>query len=65
MTAGINVLIDFDILEDIVAKLPRRHCEGDLRSVLDDRRFAEATYRVALADGITDRMRYQELPPDL
>jgi hypothetical protein len=65
MTAGINVLLDIDMLEDILAELPRRLCEGDLRSVLDDRRFAEATYRVALADGIIDRIRYQELPPDL
>jgi hypothetical protein len=64
MTAGINVLLDFDMLEDILAELPRRLCEGDLRSVLDDRRFAEATYRVALADGIMDRIRYLDLPPE-
>ena len=65
MTAGINVLLDFDLLEDILAELPRRLREGEPRSALDDRRFAEATYRVALADGIMDRIRYQDLPPDL
>ena len=65
MTAGVNVLLDFDMLEEILAELPRRLYEGDLRSVLDDRRFAEATYRVALADGIMDRISYQDLPPDL
>jgi hypothetical protein len=64
MTARINVPLDFDMPEDIVAEL-RRLCERDLRSALDDRRFAEATYGVALADGVMDRIRYQELPPDL
>jgi hypothetical protein len=28
----------------------------------NDRRFAEAIYRVAVADGIMDRVAYQELP---
>jgi hypothetical protein len=32
--------------------------------VIDDRRFAEAIYRVALADGIMDRVAYQDLPDD-
>jgi hypothetical protein len=64
MTAGINVPLDSGMLEDIEAELPRRLFKGNLRSVLDDRRFAEATYRLALADGIMDRIRYQELPAD-
>jgi hypothetical protein len=57
MTAGVFVPLDLGIIEEIDGELP-----GRLRE--DDRRFAEAIYRIALADGITDRVSYQELPDD-
>jgi hypothetical protein len=31
---------------------------------IDDRRFTETIYRVALADGIMDRVNFQDLPED-
>jgi hypothetical protein len=64
MTAGVNVPFDLDIIEDIYAELPRRLGESKVTALVDDWRFAEAIYRVALANGIMDRISYQELPGD-
>jgi hypothetical protein len=57
MTTGVFVPLDLGMIEEIDAELP-----GRLRE--DDRRFAEAIYRIALADGIADRVIYQDLPDD-
>ena len=62
MTAGVNVPFDLDIIEDIYAELPRRLGESEVATLIDDWRFAEAIYRVALAGGIMDRIIYQDLP---
>jgi hypothetical protein len=64
MTAGVNVPFDLAIIEDIHARLPRRLGETKLTALIDDRRFAEVIYRVALAGGIMDRIAYQDLPDD-
>ena len=45
--------------------LPRRLGETRLTDLIDDRRFAETIYRVALADGIMDRVTYQDPPKTL
>jgi hypothetical protein len=42
--------------------LPRRLGEARLTDLIDDRRFAETIYRVALADGIMDCVTYQDPP---
>jgi hypothetical protein len=63
MTAGVNVPFDLDIMEDILTELPRRLGDSKLSALIDDRYFAEAIYRIALAGGIVDRIRYQD-PPD-
>jgi hypothetical protein len=64
MTAGVNVPFDIDTLQDILAELPRRLGDSPLDILTDNRYFAEAIYRVALASGIMDRVRYQDLPDD-
>jgi hypothetical protein len=64
MTAGVNVPFELGAIEDLYAELPRRLGESKLTALIDDRRFAETIYRVALADGIMDRVAYQELPDD-
>jgi hypothetical protein len=64
MTAGVNVPFDLDLIEDIYAELPRRLGESKVTALVDDWRFAEAIYRVALANGIMDRITYQDLPGD-
>lgn len=60
MTAGVNVPFDPEIVEDLVAELPRHLREKPLAAIIDDRRFAETIYRVALAGGIMERIKYQD-----
>ena len=65
MTAGVNVPFDLALIEDLYDALPRRLGEAKLTDLIDDRRFAETIYRVALADGIImDRITYQDPPED-
>jgi hypothetical protein len=64
MTAGVLAPLDLELVEDLSAELPRRVGELQLTELIDDRRFAETIYRVALVDGVTDRLAYQELPQD-
>jgi hypothetical protein len=65
MTAGVNVPFDLEIVDDLVAELPRHLREKPLAAILDDRRFAETIYRVALAHGIMERIKYQDPPDDI
>ena len=59
MTAGVLVPLDIELIEDAIADTPqlvrKRHEE-----VIDDRRFAEAIYRVALASGLMQQVAYQD-----
>lgn len=64
MTAGVNVPFDLEIVENLRAALPRRLGEGELADLIDDRRFAETIYRVALANGIMDRIAYRDVRRD-
>jgi hypothetical protein len=61
MTAGIYVPFDTDLLPDIVDELPRRLGDSPRASLADNRHFAEAVYRVALADGVMDRVTYLDV----
>ena len=63
MTAGVNVPFDLALIEDLYDALPRLG-ETRLTDLIDDRRFAETIYRLALADGIMDRVTYQDPPED-
>ena len=64
MTAGVNVPLDPGMIQDILVGLPRRLGDSPLTTLIDRRSFAEAIYRVALASGIMDRIKYQDLPDD-
>jgi hypothetical protein len=64
MTAGVQVPFDLGTIEDLCAELPNSLRDTDLTALVDDRRFAEVIYRVALSNGVMDRVRYQDLPDD-
>ena len=64
MTAGVQVPFDLGTLEHLNAELPNSLRDIDMTTLVDDRRFAEVIYRVALANGVMDRVRYQDLPDD-
>ena len=60
MTAGVGMPVDLDLLASAVESAPQllRRSRTD---AIDDRRFAEAVYRVAIADGIMERVSYLDL----
>jgi hypothetical protein len=62
MTAGVNVPFEIEMLEPICALLPQRMGNSKLSRIAEDRRFAEAVYKVGLADGVMDRLAYLDLP---
>ena len=64
MTAGTYVPFESDMLTDILDNLPRRLGHGPLETLVDNRHFAEAIYRITLADGIMDLVTYQDLSDD-
>jgi hypothetical protein len=64
MTADVQVPFDLGTLEHLNAELPNSLRDIDMTTLVDDRRFAEVIYRVALANGVMDRVRYQDLPDD-
>ncbi len=64
MTAGVNVPLDVTIMTQLIDELPR-HMQGQpLEVIVDDRRFAETIYRIALANGLMDRIEYRDLPAE-
>ena len=64
MTAGVSVPFDPDLIPDILAELPRHLGDDPVDTLTDNRHFAEAIYRVALANGIMDRLTYLDLSDD-
>ncbi|MFH0302023.1 hypothetical protein AAFX91_33515 [Bradyrhizobium sp. 31Argb] len=56
MTAGVNVPFEIEMLEPICMLLPQRTGNSRLSQIADHRHFAEAVYKVGLADGVMDRM---------
>src|SRR6266581_4005966 len=62
MTAGVNVPFEIEMLEPLCMLLPQRMSNSRLSRIAEDRRFAEAVYRLGLADGVMDRLTYLDLP---
>lgn len=62
MTAGVNIPFEIEMLEPVCTLLPQRMGNSKLSRIADDRRFAEAVYRVGLAAGVMDRLTYLDLP---
>ena len=59
MTAGVLVPLDLELIEDAIADTPQLLRKG-YEEVIDDRRFAEAIYRVALDSGLMRQVAYQD-----
>ena len=59
MTAGVLVPLDLELMEDAIADMPQLLRKG-YEEVIDDRRFAEAIYRIALASGLMEQVGYQD-----
>jgi hypothetical protein len=59
MTAGVLVPLDVELMEDAIADTPQL-LRNRREELIDDRRFAEAIYRVALASGLMAQVAYQD-----
>ena len=59
MTAGVLVPLDIDLLEDAIAETPQL-LRNRFEELIDDRRFAEAIYRVALESGLMEQVTYRD-----
>ena len=59
MTAGVLVPLDIELIENAVADTPQLLRKRP-DEVIDDRRFAEAIYRAALASGMMEQVAYQD-----
>lgn len=62
MMAGVFVPADRDFMEDVIADVPQLR-RKTMHEAIDDRRFAEACYRIALAKEIMSHVRYSEASP--
>jgi hypothetical protein len=60
MTAGVLVPFDIELLEDAFADNPQL-LRKSREELIDDRRFAETIYRVALASGLMEEVAYQDV----
>jgi hypothetical protein len=59
MTAGVLVPVDIELIEDAIADTPQL-LRNRREELIDDRRLAEAIYRVALASGLMEQVAYQD-----
>jgi hypothetical protein len=64
MTAGVTVPLDLELLKDALDEVPQLLRKSEAQAS-DDRRLAEAIYRVALADGIMERIAYRDPEGDI
>ncbi|MBJ7408105.1 MAG: hypothetical protein JHD07_34420 [Bradyrhizobium sp.] len=58
MTAGAIIPFEIEMLDPVCRLLPQNLGNSRLSRIVDDRRFAEAVYKVALAGSVMDRMGY-------
>jgi hypothetical protein len=59
MTAGVCMPVDAGLLMSVVESTPRLLRKSHTEAI-EDRRFAEAVYRAAIAEGITEGIPYQD-----
>jgi hypothetical protein len=63
MTAGAGVPFEIELLKFVLAETPHLYRKAT-REAIDDRRFAEAVYRIAIKGGIMERVVYKDPVPE-
>lgn len=61
MTAGVSLPFDLGLMEQVLEEVPQLRRKRPAEAA-GDRRFAEAVYRIAIADGIMEQVIYQDVP---
>ncbi len=59
MTAGAGVPVDVELLEDVLDEVSPLTHKG-IEAAVDDRRFAETVFRIAIESGLTERIAFQD-----
>ena len=59
VTAGVGMPVDLHLLTSAIESVPQL-LRKPRAAAIDDRRFAEAIYRAAIAAGIMENMTYQD-----
>jgi hypothetical protein len=59
MTAGAGVPVDVELLEDVLDEVSPLTHKG-IEAAVDDRRFAETVFRIAIDSGLTERIAFQD-----
>ncbi|MFY9736472.1 MAG: hypothetical protein WAL02_15285 [Rhodoplanes sp.] len=59
VTAGVGMPVDLDLLTSAIESVPQL-LRKPRAEAIDDRRFAQAIYRAAIAEGIMENMTYQD-----
>jgi hypothetical protein len=62
MTCGVMMPVDAAIMEDVFDEVLPRLKSHTIEELCDDRRFAEAIYRTAMACGVMDEIGFEEVP---
>ena len=60
MTAGVGMPVDLAVLNSALESAPQLLRKSRAEEAIGDRRFAEAVYRTAIADGIMEGVSYQD-----
>jgi hypothetical protein len=61
VTAGVVIPFDLDVFMSALETCPQLSRKSPVEAI-EDRRFAEALYRVAIADGIMGSVTYEDTP---
>jgi hypothetical protein len=61
MTTGVSMPVDRDLLATALESAPLLMRKSHV-DALDDRRFAEAIYRTAIAEGVMENVVFQDVP---
>jgi len=61
MTAGVGTPVDVDLIETVFGEMPKLR-RVPPAEISEDRRFAEAIYHAAVAEGLTEQMAFQDVP---
>jgi hypothetical protein len=62
MTSGIIIPVDREVMGEVLDQVVPR-VRGELGQVANDRRFATAIYRTAVANGLMERISFEETLP--
>jgi hypothetical protein len=62
ITCGVMMPVTVSIMRDVFAEVAPRLKHHTIDELCNDRRFAEAVYQTAIADGVMDEIGFEPVP---